>query len=53
MKKRNFGRFGEVDDGADESRWCNVAAAAAVAVAGGVDDCGRAWRGSNADKYLI
>lgn len=51
MKKRNFGRFGEIDDEADESRWCNVAAA--VAAAGGVDDCGRAWRGSNVDKYLI
>lgn len=50
MKRRNFGRFGEVDDGADESRWYDVAAAAA---AGGVDDCGRAWRGSNVDKYLI
>lgn len=49
MRKRNFARFGEVDDGADESRWCNVAAAAAD----GVDDCGRAWRGSNVDKYLI
>lgn len=53
LTRRNFGRFGEVDDEVDVS--FDVAAwLAAVAVAAAdADDCERASRGSNADKYLI
>lgn len=56
LTRRNFGRFGEVDDEVDESfdvaAWLAAVAAAAVAAAD-ADDCERASRGSNVDKYLI
>lgn len=50
--RRNFCRFGEVDDEADESSDA-AAAAVVVAAAADADDCERASRGSSVDKYLI
>lgn len=55
LTRRNFGRFGEVDDEVDEfdvAAWLAAVAAVAVAAAD-ADDCERASRGSNVDKYLI
>lgn len=53
LTRRNFGRFGEVDDEVDESFDVAVSLAAVVVAAADADDCERASRESSADKYLI
>lgn len=50
--RRNFGRFGEVDDEVD-GPFDAAAAALLAAAAAGADDCERASHGSSVGKYLI